>query len=459
VTELDQVKSFVDLAVNRASEKCESAIARGVLASVSQIRFSQNRIDIAKQWESLEFVLFVNTEGAKIGIAERSVTSEKEVRILVDDTIGFTQALPESQFFAGIEKDTGKYEALKKRYDSGFDDFAEEAPSVVNSAIDAARAGGAKRVAGALLLRKQHLFFKSSHGSEGSTKETMFDLNVRAFQEKLDYSGQGLSCGTLPSKSVEGMIDAGAQAGDLAKKADGAVQGEPGTYDLVLSPTVAANVIGFVPDSANPFMVLIGQSALGDKMGEQIAPEFLNVVDSPLLPGGLVSRPFDFEGTPTRTTSIIESGVLKSFLHNTTTAEMYGTESTGSSDILSAGAGLRLLLPNSSNLVFGAGDHSLEELLEGNKPTIYVTCNWYTRFQNYQTGEFSTIPRDAMFLVKDGEMTPIKNLRISDNNMRMFSSISALGKEAPQIFWWEVRTPTTIPAVKVEDCRITAATL
>ncbi|UCE11700.1 MAG: TldD/PmbA family protein [Candidatus Thorarchaeota archaeon] len=457
--DMDQVKSFVETAVGYASKKCESAIARGVLSSVSQIRFSQNRIDIAKQWESLEFVLFVNTEGAKIGIAERSVTSEDEVRRFVDDTIGFTRALPESQFFTGIEKEIGKYEKIKDRYDSKFDGFVEDAPSIVNSAIDAAREQGARRVAGALMLRKQHLFFRSSYGSEGSTQETMFDLNVRAFQEKLDHSGQGLWCGTLPTKSVKEMIRAGAQAGDLAKKAEGAEQGEPGTYDLVLSPTVAANVIGFVPDSANPFMVLIGQSALGDKMGEQIAPEFVNVVDNPLLPGGLTSRPFDFEGTPTRPTPIIENGVLKSFLHNTTTADMYGAKSTGSSAVLSAGSGLRLLLPNSSNLIFEPGDYAIDELLEGSKPTIYVTCNWYTRYQNYQTGEFSTIPRDAMFLVNDGEMTPIKNLRISDNVLRMFANISALGKEAPQIFWWEVTTPTTIPAVKVNDCRMTAATL
>ena len=98
-------------------------------------------------------------------------------------------------------------------------------------------------------------------------------------------------------------------------------------------------------------------------------------------------------------------------------------------------------------------------ILDNDKPTIYVTSNWYTRFQNALTGEFSTIPRDAMLLIENGETTPIKNLRISDNMLRMFANIDALGNDRKQIFWWEVRKPTFIPTVRVSDCRMTAATL
>ncbi|MGD9397293.1 MAG: metallopeptidase TldD-related protein, partial [Candidatus Thorarchaeota archaeon] len=81
-----------------------------------------------------------------------------------------------------------------------------------------------------------------------------------------------------------------------------------------------------------------------------------------------------------------------------------------------------------------------------------------TRFQNQQVGDFSTIPRDAMFLVENGELKPIKNMRISDNTMRMFKNIDALGNDRTQIFWWEVRTPTIIPTMRIRDCKMTAAT-
>lgn len=454
----DAMREIVDAAVEYASGKAEGVIIRGTVSRNSQIRFSQNAIDIAKRWEELKLEMFFVLKGSQTGFAERSVTSVEEAKNAVDQSLEFIARLPESFFFAGVEDKVSQYPTIKDRTDPKIEDFTEKAPEFVNAAIEAAQNEGAKRVAGALAFGRESLYFRSSYGPTGSAESTSFDLNVRAFQDELDYSGQGLICGTAPSRAERAMVEAGAKAGRLSKQAIGATQGEPGTYDLVLSPTVAANVLGFIPGAANPFYVLLGISPLGDRMGQKIAPEKVTVWDDPHIPGGLGSREFDFEGTPTKKTTIVESGVLKGFVHNTTTARMYETETTGSSFAASLGQGLKMLLPGSSNIVFNEGDHTLEELLESNRPTIYVTCNWYTRFQNYQTGEFSTIPRDAMFLIKDGEMKPIKNLRISDNVLRMFANIDAMGKDRTQVYWWEVDTPTFIPTVRIKDCRMTAAT-
>lgn len=454
----DDLKTYVDVAVDYCKEKVEGVIARCVKSEGSQIRFSQNSIDIGKRWVEQKIELFVIVQGAKTGFSERSVTSEHEVRQAVEDTIAFSGKLPDSMFFSGVEKEIHSYRDLKGAYDEKIDDFTDKAPEYVNASIEAAVNEGAKRVAGALKFSKDFSHIRSSYGPEASDKTTTFDLNVRAFQDELDHSGQGLECGTIPTKAEKGMIEAGAQAGRLSKESVGAEQGKPGVYDLILGPTVGANVLGGVPDAANPFMVLIGLSPLADKIGEKIAPDFLTVTDNPWIPNGLACKSHDIEGTPTQQTEIVKNGVLRSFVHNTSTAAMYGTTSTGSSQMLGLGQGVRMLLPNSSNLVFDNGDHSLDELKENSKPTIYVTSNWYTRFQNYQTGEFSTIPRDAMFLIENGETKPIKNLRISDNTMRMFANIDAVGNDRKQIFWWEVATPTFIPSLRVKDCRMSAAT-
>lgn len=454
----EDLKSYVDLAVDYSKDKIEGAIVRGSVSTGSQIRFSQSSIDIGKRWRSFKLELFFIIEGAKTGFSERFVTSEDAVREAVDDTITFSKRLPESMFFAGVESKISEYRDLSANYDNRIDEFTEQAPQIVNSAIDAAVTEGAKRVAGALKFSKAQSYFLSSYGPSGSSKHTEFDLNVRAFQDELDYSGQGLECGTKPTKSVKSMIAAGAEAGRRSKEAIGAKQGEPGTYDVVMNPTVAANIIGHLPDVANPFSIMIGMSPLGDKLGEQIGPEFITVTDNPWIPDGLKTRSFDFEGTPTRQNEIISNGVLKLLVQNTSSATMFETETTGSSEIMGMGSGVKMLLPNSSNIVFDNGDRTVEELLESSKPTIYVTCNWYTTFQNYQTGDFSSIPRDAMFLIEKGEKKPIKNLRISDNSLRMFSNISALGNDRRQVYWWEVETPTFIPSMRINDCRLTAAT-
>jgi PmbA protein len=409
-------------------------------------------------WDALQLELFVVVASQKTGVSEVSISNEKDVKKAIDGVVEYTKILPDSMFFAGLEENTHKYPKLSGNYDDKIDSFVEEAPEIINSVIDRAMQEGAKRAAGALMISKSQSFFKSSLGPEGGTRKTKFDLNIRALQDELDYSGQGLVCGTMPTDSEKGLLEAGAKAGRLSKEAIGAVQGTPGTYDLVLNPTVGANVIGGIAVLANPFYIMMGLSPLGDRLGEKIAPDVMTITDDSLFRGGLKSTPFDWEGTPSRETTIVEDGVYKSMLHNTSTAKMHETESTGSSRLIDIGVGSKMLLPEASNIVFNNGDHSVEELLDVRQPTIYVTCNWYNRAQNYQTGEFSTIPRDAMFLLEKGERMSIKNMRISDNSLRMLANIDAMGNDRTQVFWWEVPDPTFIPSMRIKDCRMTAAT-
>ena len=141
------------------------------------------------------------------------------------------------------------------------------------------------------------------------------------------------------------------------------------------------------------------------------------------------------------------------------TANMLQGETTGNSDLVGIGVGTKMMVPANTNIVFNNGDHSFDELLDTSRKTIYVTCNWYTRFTSRISTEYSTIPRDAAFIVENGELsTPIKNFRISDNMLRQFANIDAMGNNRVQIKWWEVPTPTWIPCLRVKDCRVTTAT-
>ncbi|MFX4347583.1 metallopeptidase TldD-related protein, partial [Acinetobacter baumannii] len=74
---------------------------------------------------------------------------------------------------------------------------------------------------------------------------------------------------------------------------------------------------------------LEGKSRLLNRLGERIASEWVTLVDDPTLEKGLVSRPFDAEGTPARRTVVVEKGVFKTFLHNAETARALGQENTG----------------------------------------------------------------------------------------------------------------------------------
>ena len=102
---------------------------------------------------------------------------------------------------------------------------------------------------------------------------------------------------------------------------------------------------------------------------------------------------------------------------------------------------------------------SRDELISEIKDGIYVTNVWYTRFQNYQTGDFSTIPRDAILRIKDGEIAgPIKDVRISENMINIMKNVKLIGNDPRWIHWWEVTTPISTPHVVVGDVNITKST-
>ncbi|MAG78156.1 TldE-like protein, partial [archaeon] len=108
------------------------------------------------------------------------------------------------------------------------------------------------------------------------------------------------------------------------------------------------------------------------------------------------------------------------------------------------------------NVVLANGDHGLNEMIRGVKKGLYVTNVWYTRFQNYATGDFSTIPRDGIFLIENGEIVkPLKEIRITDNVIKLLKNVTQKGKEIEQIYSWETSTPTFTPAVAVKDVNIT----
>jgi PmbA protein len=147
----------------------------------------------------------------------------------------------------------------------------------------------------------------------------------------------------------------------------------------------------------------------------------------------------------------VEKGVLMTYLHNSTTAKRHGVESTANAGLIS---------PSAFNLVIGEGDGQLEEMIAGVEKGIYVTNDWYLRYQNWRTGDFSAIPRDAMFLIEDGEMTrPIKEMRISDNVLRILAGVKQLTREREWVKWWEVDTPTLTPSALISRIRFTRSTM
>jgi len=199
----------------------------------------------------------------------------------------------------------------------------------------------------------------------------------------------------------------------------------------------------------------LGLSFFQGMLGKKVASEVFTLLDDGRLPSSPGSTSLDDEGCPTKTNHLIKNGILETFLHTSYTAAKQKAALTGSAAFE---AGLGGMTPDAHNIILSPGDSSLEDLIDRAHEGLYITNNWYTRFQNYRTGDFSTIIRDGIFRITNGKITqPLKGLRLSDNMIRILQSVRALSSTQHWIKWWEVHTPTLTPYALVEGVGITTA--
>jgi PmbA protein len=441
-TDLDELNQT---AVSTAKGlKVDDVVAISARSADSMIRFANNSLSVVNRVEEAELSVYLAKDKKK-AIASTSNLNVAAVRKFVRDLFASMKGLPESEYAPLADRGT-KYSPSSLSYDRKLEDVEDELPEMAKTAIDSAILAGGKRSAGVINAGKATVAILTSTGTRGHDSRTAITLNVRSFAEN-EASGHGLSC----SSSLKGFDPQGAgrRAGEGAKSMLGASEPEAGKYEVLLSPEVASNLIETVAAAASAFSVDAGTSYLVDKVGKQVAAEGFSLTDHGVTEGGLSGRVFDDEGTRTRSNRIIEKGVLTGYLHNLTTAKKWKTKSTGNAGFVT---------PHPWNLEVARGDSSYDEMVGEMKRGIVLTSNWYTRFKNYRTGEFSTVPRDGAYLVEGGKVTrSLKGMRAGDDLQRMFSSVKMLSKDREWIEWWEVEIPTLCPWILVDGVSITRA--
>src|SRR5438445_409936 len=166
--------------------------------------------------------------------------------------------------------------------------------------------------------------------------------------------------------------------------------------------------------------------------------------------GSITRKRFDAEGVPTRRNVLVNKGVLKTYLHNTSTAKKFRTKTTGNAGLIS---------PDPHAIFVKPGDRSRDEIFSEVKDGLWLTNTWYTRYQSYVTGDLSTIPRDGIFHIRKGEVVEAwKDIRLTDNLIHLLKNIVALGDEPEQMMWWgEVSIPNFVPYALIKDVGITTS--
>lgn len=419
----------------------DEVVAKTTFGRYRQIRFSNNQVDITVAWN--DYVTDLALAWKKRVVATQ-LHDFQNVDVGLRNLLKLAKVTKESPTFAGFAK--GKFKYSRSRADKKLADLEKPADCVLE-AIDAAEkeAGAEVECGGILFTKYEDICLVSSEGPVGVDRRSAVEFSIRAFTER-EASGHGVECSStlrnfLPAK-------AGVKAGHIARMARNPKVGEEGAYDVIFDPLILGSLLGYVWGSmASAYNVLVQQSVFVDKLGKKVAPESVTLRDNPAA-YSVSNRLFDDEGVPARENVIIDHGILKTYLHNSSTAKIFKTKTTGNAGIVA---------PSPWNIEMDKGDMSKEELFKEVENGLYLTNTWYTRFQNYARGDFSTIPRDGIFKIEKGEVKKsLKDLRISDNVLTMLGNIAAISRERQHVHWWiEADPPSLAPYVLIKNVHMT----
>ena len=168
-----------------------------------------------------------------------------------------------------------------------------------------------------------------------------------------------------------------------------------------------------------------GQSIFSDKLGTQVCPKGVNVVDDGTVAFNRGSGNYDDEGVPAQKTYMIRDGILESYLHDRISAAWYGVPSTGNGRRESFRYNP---IPRMRATYMESGEASPSDIIASVSHGIYVD-----EFSNGQVkigeGDFTFFVKSG-FLIENGRLTaPVKDINIIGNGPQALADIVAVGND------------------------------
>ena len=168
-----------------------------------------------------------------------------------------------------------------------------------------------------------------------------------------------------------------------------------------------------------------GTSAFSGRMGECVATPACTVVDDGTLAGRRGSLTMDDEGTPTRCNTLIENGVLRSYMHDTQNARLMGTRSTGNARRESFA---HPPMPRMTNTYMLPGRHDPEEIIASVDKGIYAP-NFGGGQVDITSGKFVFSASEAYLIEKGKPTAPIKGAMLIGSGPDVLTRVSMVGSD------------------------------
>jgi predicted Zn-dependent protease len=263
-------------------------------------------------------------------------------------------------------------------------------------------------------------------------------------------------------------LDAPALAETAARKARqsaGPKELAPGKYNVILEPAAVLDLVGFMFYDFAGLALLDQRSFLNNRVGTKLFGENVTIQDdvTHALQSG---SPFDGEGVPRQTATLVDKGVVKNLVYARSTAErMKKSQLAGKvGEVRPTGHGFPL--PNEigeapMNVVFSPPEQgsakTIDEMVASTERGIWVTRMWYIREVDPYEKILTGMTRDGTFYVENGKLKHgIRNFRFNQSLVELLNKVAALS--VPVRASGEEAFDMVVPAMKVKDFNFTEVT-
>jgi len=379
-------------------------------------------------------------DGKKSATCSTNVFTDEGLKQLAQDAENLLKYVPEGEFEAFPFSD----EPVKENTPDGTLANAfgvSERAKYVKDGVGVVEPGFT--ASGALSLDRRVMVVGDSKGSLRFSAYDSVAFNTVITHEDGTAGGREFFSYTTPPDILSGFKKAQA----TAKAARNPASPVLGTHTVVLSPLAFADLLSFMGFMLNAKTVEEGASFAIGKLGKKVFGENLTMRDEADHPA-LRPLHFDIEGNPRRPLTLIDKGVVSSYLYDNVMAARHKVTSTGHSMMYGQGG-----IP--SNVVVEGGDKSLDEIVASTEKGIYINEFHYTNFVNPRTLQITGLTRNGAFLIENGKLTsPMATVRFTESLLDAFNAITAISSEREVIN--NYYSAGLVPGVRIEGFHFTS---
>lgn len=198
------------------------------------------------------------------------------------------------------------------------------------------------------------------------------------------------------------------------------------SYDVILENKVMASLLGEFSNIFSAKAVIRKVSFLEGEIDNKIFSDKITIVDDPLFEMAPTKSSFDDEGVAAFKKVVVDSGVLKTYLHNLSTAAIMKckTTSNGFKDSVRAAVDV-----SPSNMYIKNGDKSVSEMYNMIDEGILITnVQGLHSGLDPVSGAFNL--QASGFKIREGKLSdPVTLIIISGNFKDMLNNVKAVGSD------------------------------